>query len=261
MNELKDSLPETLAEKDLYPIVFDYLVDKYELNYGGTADDRPISLPLFNTKIFPDIFGLANSKSGNIVVMAEGKRTLNGREFDICKGQGITLQRFANYVYLFFPRDSWLQLTNEERQECVKQCADLSLGLLVVNMANSICKEICSPKMNNSLLKESNKQYAIKAMVDLFPDFSADEHSYYFRHSRLGNTILVEGLILMNKLCDSKVNLSDRDGIFALEGPYKKLNTGESCTLNYMPFGVGVTFDDDEIKKKMSLMVLAKNPH
>ena len=234
---------ERLLEKDLYPIVYNYLDEKFTFEEGGSAEGRPINLSLFGTRIYPDIYGVSGQGGNAIIVMGEGKRSLNGREFDICKGQGISLQRFSDYVYLFFPDTAWQALDMFEKEQCISECKHLKLGLLSVNLEKGSCEEICKPQVNKSLLNNDSKAVAIKTITDYFPDFSKDNHINFCKQFYVGNNIMLEGLELMNYLSKSKVNpiITDEvDRVFVLDGDYETLTTGEKTYLQYFPFGLGL---------------------
>jgi len=146
----------SLFESDLYEPVEIFFSDKKECEKTGSALSSSISLKIFGGTIYPDVYGIKNANESSFeIFMAEGKRDFSGRNFDICKGQGITLQRFADYVYLFFPKESWRQLEDDERKSILDECKNLKLGLLLIDGKN--CENILQPFRNEELLDDEKK--------------------------------------------------------------------------------------------------------
>jgi len=202
-----DQDEEFLYEKHLYSVVERFLTEKKACDEVGSETSRPFSLNIFGGTIRPDVFGLKNSRSKNFTLyMAEGKNTFAGRNFDICKGQAITLQRFADYVYVFFPHASWKSITKEDKNAIKKECENLRLGLLLVS--KSSCNEILEPVMS-SLVLEERKVFAKDKICNFFPDFIGNEErsDYFEKYSEVAESIAVESYDLLDGLKQTFTNL------------------------------------------------------
>lgn len=187
------------VEADLYSTVEEFFGTEKECKKIGSALN-PIALTLFGGTIYPDVFGVSSPFSSNFeIFMAEGKRFLTGRSFDECKGQAISLQRFADYVYLFFPESAWNQLDETEIADIKKECVILKLGLLAVN--EDSCKEILAAYPNPDLLKEENRIIAKDKIIQFFPDFlePLENVSFFDKYSKLADTIIKESCRLLNE--------------------------------------------------------------
>lgn len=149
-----------MKEEDMYPIVEEHFKSKlkdlgFELDIlSGNASTTDLSLPLFGAYIKPDAYAIGEDKDGIYrILMGEGKLTYKGRDLDGVVWQGTSDQRFAHYVYLFFPRQ---ELKDKMALEFIKQeCAKLSLGLLLVDVSAKNVDEILSAEISPHLLDKS----------------------------------------------------------------------------------------------------------
>lgn len=191
----------SIIETNLYDIVERFFKEEKECEKTGSAIN-PISLNLFGGTIYPDVFGISSPMSLDFkIFMAEGKRTLKGRTFDECKGQAISLQRFADYVYLFFPKDSWNQLDKEERSDIENECKILKLGLLLVD--ENSCKEVLKADPNLILLKEEKRVVAKNKIIQFFPDFlgSTENAGFFEKYPKLADSLMKESCSLVGEYC------------------------------------------------------------
>lgn len=245
--EPQDLEEPSVLEKDLYGKVETFFSEEKDCDKTGSATSFPLSLDIFGGTIYPDVFGLRNPKEkGFQIYMAEGKVSFRGRNFDICKGQAITLQRFAEYVYVFFPKSSWRELDKREKTEIQTECKNLKLGLLLVGKDS--CSEIISPSPTSDLLDEENRRFARDEIVHYFPNFVGPEENadFFERHPELADNIVKESCELVHKyLVDSFTKImpvkkqsikfwySDDTFEFYL---YSKVKNGEILLL-MKPFG------------------------
>jgi hypothetical protein len=209
-NETEKLEPRELSglESELYSTVENFFRNEKNCDKTGSAGSFPISLQIFGGTIFPDVFGLRNpSKPDYEVFMAEGKRSFRGRDFDECKGQAISLQRFADYVYTFFPKAAWDGLTSEEQIDVKAECESLQLGLLIIDKDK--CEERVKPSRKDNLVKEEKRQFARNKIVQFFPDFLGVKQNttFFDNYVTLADNILQECFNLFSDLvgCVSKV--------------------------------------------------------
>ena len=141
-----------VLEKEMYPHVENFLKDKCIPEYVG----REQTVSLFGNNIRADICGIDSAKN---VYLAEGKVSFNRRNFDECKMQAKSLQRFADYAYLFFPEKNWERLSESNKNGMKKECEDEGLGLLIVNTVDGRVEEVISSQKNNP--NTTNKDEAI----------------------------------------------------------------------------------------------------
>lgn len=188
------------TESDLYEKVEGFFADEKNCEKTGSTNSLPLSLEIFGGTIYPDVYGVTDSQSKDFqVYMAEGKLRFRGRDFDICKGQAITLQRFADYVYVFFPKSSWKKLDKSEKSDVRSECENLNLGLLIVG--EETCREVVRPNTNPGLLEEENRSMVRDEIVQYFPDFvGPQENSAFFeRYAKLADNIARKSCILVDK--------------------------------------------------------------
>ena len=189
-------------ERDLYKQVESFFSEKKECKATGSAFSSSISLSIFGGTIYPDVYGVKNPQNSDFeMYMGEGKRELVGRNFDICKGQAISLQRFADYVYLFFPKESWNYLTEKESNEITQECRSLKLGLLLVNEKK--CKELVPAVRNTDLLKDEKRIEAKDLIIQYFPSFLSEANVQFFeKFSELARNVAGESNRLLYKCSD-----------------------------------------------------------
>lgn len=189
----------TSLETNLYKQVERFFSEKRECEKTGSAVSSSISLSLFGGTLYPDVYGVKNAMNLNFeVYMGEGKRDFEGRNFDICKGQAISLQRFADYVYLFFPKESWKYLNKKERKEIVQECKNLKLGFLLVNRED--CEELIPAARNLDLLKNERKVEVRDLVVQYFPSFVSEANVQFFEQfSELAMNVAGESYFLLNE--------------------------------------------------------------
>lgn len=189
-------------ERFLYPSVRKYFSDKLNCEIVGSANGSSISLSVFGGRIIPDVYGIKDPKSSDFkIFMAEGKLDFTGRDFDICKGQAISLQRFADFTYLFFPREAWDRLQEREHEDILTECENLKLGLLIVNREE--CQELKSPHRNEDVLDENKRSSAKSLIIDYFPDFTGPEDNtrFFKRFTELALNIAGECYSILEDEC------------------------------------------------------------
>jgi len=185
----------------MYPTIEEFFKDRKNCAETGSCVSKTLTLSLFGSQIYPDVYGVVNPKEQDFkVFMAEGKLNLKGREFDICKGQGLSLQRFADCVYTFFPKTSWNELEETEQTEIREECRRLKLGLLVVD--GKSCLPEVDAGVSNDLVTDENRRLARDRIVNYFPDYTAPkENSDFFqKHLQLADNIVQESCSLMEYL-------------------------------------------------------------
>lgn len=238
----------SLWEKDLYEQVEKFFSEKKECKKTGSAFSSSISLHIFGGTIYPDVYGIKNPEESNFeVYMAEGKRGFDGRNFDVCKGQAISLQRFADYVYLFFPKESWKQLTEKQRREIAKECANLKLGLILVDGKG--CEEAVSAFRNTDLLEDERRVEAKDLVVQYFPSFASEANVRFLEQlSGLAMNIAGESYELLNKCKDifrektgspvfTHIYYDKDEGYFQITFQKEYLKTPCNLYLTINPFG------------------------
>lgn len=194
----------SLLESDMYERVENFFREEKDCDRTGSEVSRPIALGIFGGTIRPDAFGVTKPTTKDFkIYMGEGKLSFRGRDFDICKGQAITLQRFADHVYVFFPRASWNELDKKEQSEVISECENLRLGLLIVD--KSSCEEKAEAHLNHNLIQEERRVEAKDRMVQYFPDFARTEENddFFEKHVRLADSIVKESVGLLDYLGDS----------------------------------------------------------
>jgi len=191
----------SFLELDLYKRVETFFSEEKHCEKIGSEVSRPVSLRVFGGNIRPDVFGVTKPTSKDFkIYMAEGKLSFRGRNFDVCKGQAITLQRFADYVYVFFPKVSWNELDETEQSEVLSECKNLKLGLLIVDKDS--CKEKVKAYPNYELMEEEKRTDARDKMVQYFPDFSETQENvdFFEKYVKLADGIVKESFGLIDYL-------------------------------------------------------------
>lgn len=236
-------------EKDLYKHIEKFFSDLKKCQKTGSTISSPISFGLFGGIIYPDVYGIKNPESQDFeVFMGEGKRDLGGRNFDICKGQGISLQRFADYVYLFFPMKAWNGLEEKERKEIDQECRSLKLGLILVD--GERCEEQIPAIKSTELLEDQRKSEVRDLIVEYFPSFSSEKNIQFFEQfSELArnitgecNDLLTECSDLFRKQIGKSRNYTyiyyDKDkGFFQISYQNTDLEPACQAYLTINPFG------------------------
>lgn len=201
----KDVEKPSIMESDFYDRVEKFLDEEKNCEKTGSTTSLPISFRIFGGTIYPDVFGVTDPKSNDFqIYMAEGKLSFRGRDFDICKGQAITLQRFSDFVYVFFPKSSWNELDKDEKSQVLSECRNLNLGLLIVEKES--CEEILKAYPNPNLLKQENRIIAKDEMVQYFPGFIGPKENVNFfeRYTKLADNIVKRSCELVERyLIDS----------------------------------------------------------
>jgi len=77
------------------------------------------------------LFAIIRQPSDRKIVMGEGK-LLGGRRFMECVTQAEVLLRYADGVYVFFPKHQWKDLTRAQRDENEALLRRRRLGLLLI---------------------------------------------------------------------------------------------------------------------------------
>jgi len=241
--EIEQPLP---LEESMYPAIEEYLVDTKNCKETGSCVSKTLTLSLFGSQIYPDVYGVVNPTQDNFkIFMAEGKLDLKGREFDICKGQGLSLQRFADYVYTFFPKASWNALEETEQTEIREECKKLKLGLLIVD--GKTCLSEVEAEPDNNLVTDENRRLARDKIVNYFPDYIAPkENSDFFqRHLKLADSIVQESCSLIKDLGEifkkatglKKISIKPWYGEDRFEFYYESYNRTGEIYLAMAPFG------------------------
>lgn len=194
----------TDLESRLYERVEKFFEEEKNCLKTGSAITGSISLRIFGGLLYPDVFGVSDpTKDDWEIYMAEGKLRFRGRDFDICKGQALSLQRFADYVYMFFPKMSWNELDEEEKADVITECNNLQIGLLIVDKDS--CQEKVKAYPKRDLLKEENRIIAKNFIIKYFPDFFGSEENVEFfrKYVKLADTIVQESYHLIEYLGSS----------------------------------------------------------
>ena len=201
----------SLLESDLYETVENFFADEKDCEKTGSEVSSPISLRIFGGSIRPDVFGVTDPAAKDFrIYMGEGKLSFRGRDFDVCKGQAITLQRFADHVYIFFPRPSWNELDEAEQSDILSECKNLKLGLLIVDKGS--CEEKIEAHTNHDLVEEEKRVDAKDRMVQYFPDFAKTQENadFFQKHVKFADNIVKESHILIDYLGESFRKLTPR---------------------------------------------------
>ncbi|MCK4734994.1 MAG: hypothetical protein KAT65_21255, partial [Methanophagales archaeon] len=126
-----------MKEGEMYRTVKNFLINKKSCSdqrtwftyEDGAEDGKKLSLNLYGGEIEPDVYGVDEEK--DIIYLAEGKKDYRGRSLDEAIIQGVSYQRFAHYVYLFFPKHIFEE---EDAKDMLNHAKDLckknNLGLL-----------------------------------------------------------------------------------------------------------------------------------
>lgn len=194
----------SLLESDLYETVENFFADEKNCKKTGSEVSSPISLRIFGGTIRPDVFGVTEPTAKDFrIYMGEGKLSFRGRDFDICKGQAITLQRFADHVYIFFPRASWSELDEAEQSGILSECKNLKLGLIIIDKDS--CEEKVEAHTNHDLVEEEKRVDAKNRMVQYFPDFAKTQENadFFKKHLKFADNIVKESHILIDYLGNS----------------------------------------------------------
>ncbi len=170
---------EVKKERQLYRNIEEFLIIKHKVNrkFVGSFDKHPRNIYLFGGTRIPDVYGWDDDgwdDDEDILYLAEGKLNFSGSNFDICLGQGVSCQRIADYVYLFFKKNSFDDLMQEAQEEIKEECKLWGLGLLLVDSTKEmedsvqeVIKSEQSKRMNKNL-----KKHAIELLNNFFPTFN-----------------------------------------------------------------------------------------
>lgn len=162
-------------EKELYPYVESFFRDKLNLETIDYDTSNTLSVKLFGSGVRPDVYGINEDEKNKLVVMAEGKWDFFGRNFDICKGQGVALQRFADKVYLFLSKEGWDGLNKKDQKQILSELTNWGLGLLVIDPQTSECEELLKPTDENKLLEVEWKKEVFYEISEKFPKFDDED--------------------------------------------------------------------------------------
>lgn len=144
-------------EGQMYDIIKKFLIkekscsrDKtFYTNEKGATNGKTLSLNLFQRTIEPDVYGVTDD---DVVFMAEGKLSYEGKELDSAITQGNSYQRFSHYAYVFFPKYVF-EKANEIRVHVEDVCKRNNLGLLFVPQKGE-AEEIVAARPSKFLLDE-----------------------------------------------------------------------------------------------------------
>ena len=236
-----------LLEESMYPTIEEYFRDRKNCTETGSCVTKTLTLSLFGSQIYPDVYGVVNPTQNDFgIFMAEGKLDLKGREFDICKGQGLSLQRFADYVYTFFPKASWNAIEETEQTQIREECKKLKLGLLIVD--GKTCLPEIEAEPGNYLATDENRRLARDRIVNYFPDYIAPkENSDFFqKHLKLADNIVQESCSLIKDLGEifkkvtgpKKISIKQWYGDDRFEFYYESYTRTGEIYLVIIPFGV-----------------------
>lgn len=189
-------------EKDLYPIVEDYLVQRKSCleDYVGNelfmGSDRHMRA---------DVFGIAKNGEEKLICLLEGKLNLVGRgNFSKVLSESIPLMDFADFVYIFGISDeSEFKLTNEKYYET---CKSMGIGILILNQKGKI-SEILKPKRNE--IKELIKKEIIyriffkKTLRPIIPHLILQAAYEYIKNNNVECAQFIEiyNALFSNKEC------------------------------------------------------------
>ena len=138
-----------MYEKELYPAVEKFLETQKNclFEYVGTE----LSLKSGTTSLRTDVFGVSN-QAEKTIYLCEGKRELKHRSFGRVVGEAVVLLKYADYVYIFGPTESF---ENEDLEDQISKCKSFGIGILSVEKG-SVVKELLEARRNN--VKELDKK-------------------------------------------------------------------------------------------------------
>ncbi len=125
-------------EKDLYPIIKNYLEEKKECYPKYT--DFELSLKRGYQRLRADVFGVNKERE---IFLCEGKRELKNRVFGKAISEVVELLKYANYVYVFGTKED---LKDKDPDDQIEKCRKLSIGILTIS--DGEVREILKPQKN-----------------------------------------------------------------------------------------------------------------
>ncbi len=149
-----------MHEKELYPAVEKFLKTRKSClpEYVGTE----LSLKRGKTSLRADVFGVSNQDE-QIIYLCEGKKELKRRSFGKVVGEAIELPKYADYVYVFGPTESF---EKEDLEDQINKCERLGIGILSVNFNENagVVKELLEAR-RNSVEKQDKKEVLLRVFV------------------------------------------------------------------------------------------------
>lgn len=141
------------SEGEMYSYVKHFFIKKkncasekthYTYHENGATDGKKLTLLLYGREIEPDVYGI-NEKE-DVVYLAEGKLDYQGKALDEAIVQGVSYQRFAQYVYIFFPK-SIFEGKPKIKKHIEELCRENNLGLLLVSDTGKVSEDL-QPKLS-----------------------------------------------------------------------------------------------------------------
>jgi len=144
-------------EKDMYPLVRNFFEQDLRCKYvRETSDEQAIKI---EGRGKPDIVGLSIKEGEYLIHMAEGKLLRNRQNFSECMGQAESCQGYADYLWVFFPKDEYNRLYEETRNEYKQKLEEKGIGLLLVS---DEVERIQKSEQNRKISQEKRKQVLLQ---------------------------------------------------------------------------------------------------
>lgn len=156
-------------EENMYPAVKRYFRGELGCEHISVdlPDEKKVHLPRNLSKRDPDVLGITDD---NEVAVAEGK-ILNrtGQPFEQCVQQTESLKSFADYLYVFFPKEDWGALSKDDADRNRRILRDKNIGLILVDEKGR-AKVLAKPPSNDAV--EDSKRDQVRKLMGLASDDS-----------------------------------------------------------------------------------------
>jgi hypothetical protein len=102
----------------------------------------------------PDFIGIGK---GSRVFMAEGKvLSYSSNAFDQCLAQAVSMKKYADYIFAFFPHDEWSTLPESDLETNKRALREQGIGLLLVDRERNSCEREMGAAHNTTFDKVSH---------------------------------------------------------------------------------------------------------
>jgi hypothetical protein len=150
-----------MHEKELYPAVEKFLKTKKNClsEYVGTE----LSLKRGKSSLRADVFGISNQGEKSIY-LCEGKKELKHRSFGKVIGEAVELLKYADYVYIFGPAESF---ETEDLEDQLSKCKRFGIGILSVNNneKDRLVEELLEARRNDDIKELDKKEVFLRVFI------------------------------------------------------------------------------------------------
>jgi len=150
-----------MYEKELYPAVEKFL--KAQKNCLSEYVGTELSLKRGKSSLRADVFGVSN-QGEKTIYLCEGKRELKHRTFGKVVSEAVEVLKYADYVYIFGPAESF---ENEDLEDQISKCKRFGIGILRVNIneKDNVVKELLEARRTDDIKELDKKEVSLRVFI------------------------------------------------------------------------------------------------